>query len=226
MKTWNEEAGFVVWDEVLPRDSLGALIGEAERLFSEDGRRPAGVRGVLGRSNLFADVAASRLVRDGVESILGPGAFPVRSLLFDKSPEANWDVPWHQDTTIAVERQDDATGFGPWSVKVGVPHVRPPASVLEAMLTVRLHFDDCTADNGPLMVVPGSHRKGVYSPPPDIDQLERAKTVCAVPAGGAVVMRPLILHASRKALAAAHRRVLHIEFAAGPLPEPLAWARL
>ena len=36
---------------------------------------------------------------------------------------------------------------------------------------------------------------------------------CTVPAGGVVVMRPLIVHASSKAESDLPRRVLHIEYA-------------
>lgn len=36
-------------------------------------------------------------------------------------------------------------------------------------------------------------------------------------------MRPLLLHASSPALAPAHRRVLHLEYAAAPLPPGLEW---
>ena len=37
---------------------------------------------------------------------------------------------------------------------------------------------------------------------------------CSVPAGGLLVMRPLLVHASSKALSESPRRVLHIEYAA------------
>jgi ectoine hydroxylase-related dioxygenase (phytanoyl-CoA dioxygenase family) len=68
------------------------------------------------------------------------------------------------------------------------------------MMTVRLHLDDCGADNGPLRVLPGTHRAGWL----DTESIERAKAeveeaVCLVKRGGAVVMRPLLLHASSRA---------------------------
>src|SRR5262245_7189469 len=85
-----------------------------------------------------------------VEPILGPGAFVVRGLFFDKTPRANWKVSWHQDLTIAVRVRIEAPGFGPWSLKAGVVHVQPPAEILERMATVRLHLDDCSESNGPL----------------------------------------------------------------------------
>ena len=90
----------------------------------------------------------------------GVRAFPVRALLFDKPPEANWKVPWHQDLSIAVRHKRDITGFGPWSNKAGVLHVQPRVNVLESMLTVRIHLDDCGKQNGALRVIPGSHTRG------------------------------------------------------------------
>jgi hypothetical protein len=64
---------------------------------------------------------------------------------------------WHQDRAIAVRDRVDVPGFGPWSVKAGLVHVEPPVDILERMLAVRLHLDDCGEDNGPLRVLPGSH---------------------------------------------------------------------
>jgi hypothetical protein len=66
----------------------------------------------------------------------------VRAIYFDKSSDANWLVPWHQDLTLALRERLESPGFGPWSVKDGIPHVQPPVELLERMLTVRIHFDD------------------------------------------------------------------------------------
>ena len=94
-----------------------------------------------------------------MRDVLGPGSFVVRGF-FRQDPEANWPVPWHQDLTIAVKARIEAPGYGPWTVKGGVPHVRPPIAVLKAMLTLRVHLDDCDATQGPLRVLPGSHTRG------------------------------------------------------------------
>ena len=88
---------------------------------------------------------------------------PVRAILFDKTPSANWKVVWHQDLTIAVRERGVVSGFGPWSEKEGVVHVQPPIELLERMLAVRVHLDDCGADNGPVRVLPASHRVGRLS---------------------------------------------------------------
>jgi ectoine hydroxylase-related dioxygenase (phytanoyl-CoA dioxygenase family) len=134
-------------------------------------------------------------------------------------------VAWHQDVTIAVTEHREEAGWGPWSKKAGTWHVRPPAEVLEGMVAIRLHLDDCRAGNGPLRVIPGSHRAGRLS---DIEVATRSQSGtsrdCLVPAGGVLLMRPLLLHASAAATAPGHRRVLHIEYAASPLPDGLVWA--
>ncbi len=42
-------------------------------------------------------------------------------------------------------------------MKAGVPHVIASDSLLRQMLTLRIHLDDVTDENGPLRVIPGSH---------------------------------------------------------------------
>lgn len=84
----------------------------------------------------------------------------VRILVFDNTPETNWGVPRHQDRTIAVKRRAEVDGFGPWSVKASVQHVARPQALLEAMFSLRLHRDYCGPENGPLKIIPGSHRLG------------------------------------------------------------------
>ncbi len=217
-------SGFAVRPEALASDVVAALLDAVVALDGPTHRRPGGVRNVLAVSAVAA-VVASPAVRAWVEPILGPAAVPVRGILFDKTPGANWLVPWRQDVTVAVRARAEVPGWGPWSVKAGVPHVRPPAAVLASMLTVRVHLDDCDEANGPLRVLPGSHRAGVL----DAAAVERwradtAAVACTTTAGGAVVIRPLLLHASSAATRPRHRRVLHVEFAAGPLDNGLEWA--
>ena len=158
---------------------------------------------------------------------LGDGrARIVRSIVFDKSPETNWMVPWHQDPTIAVSHRIEAAGFGPWSVKDGEPHCRPPAPILESIFIIRVHLDECAAASGPLRVVPGSHAHGVLDPD-DVDATAARGPVvdCVTPLGGAVLMRPLTVHCSSKASATSgRRRVLHMECSAATLPHGLEWA--
>jgi len=181
-----------------------------------------GLRNLLRNCPEVVSLAAG--LKPLVASHLGDSAFPVRGLFFDKIPGANWEVGWHQDLSIAVAERMDVPGFSGWSVKQGVVHVQPPAIVLENMLTLRLHLDDCDADNGPLRVLRGSHRHGRLTDE-QISQLkhECEEVTCIVPAGGVLMMRPLLLHASSPAKMPRHRRVIQLEYAAQPLPSPLRW---
>ena len=141
------------------------------------------------------DLALAKPVKQLVGAILGSACFAVRGILFNKTPKSNWKVVWHQDRTIAVRERRDVGEFGPWTTKAGVPHVEPPPRIMAKMLAIRLHLDENSESNGPLRVIPGSHRAGVLS----VEQIavlkERPGILCTVPRGGAVLMRPLLLHA-------------------------------
>ncbi len=217
--------GYCITPPFLGTAEIRRLQLAADELFSTTQKLRAGLRDPLVRHTAFRDAACSVAVRGLVEPLLGSGAFVVRSILFDKTAETNWDVAWHQDVTIAVAERIDTPGYGPWSMKAGIPHVQPPNEVLAAMVAVRIHLDPCGAENGPLLVVPGSHRLGTVDVRSlDVQACDRDAVACSAEDGAAVIMRPLTLHASRKALSPGHRRVLHLEFAAADLPPPLKWA--
>ena len=155
------------------------------------------------------------------------GLFPaggqlVKAIYFDKPAGSNWLVPWHQDLMINVNQRADLPGFGPWTSKAEGVSVQPPVAVLENVVTLRLHLDDCDATNGALRVVPGSHRHGVV-PAAAIAGHTAHATTCAVPAGGAMLVKPLLLHASSRSTSPRPRRVMHLEFASVELPQELFW---
>jgi hypothetical protein len=223
-----DREGFAIVGGVLVDHEVDGLIAALEAV--RPGSRLERGGEVYASRNLLADLPEVRRVAEGealmglARCVLGPGAFAARGLLFDKTPTANWGVPWHQDLTIAIKRRVEAPGFGPWTVKGGVPHVRPPVEVLERMVTIRLHLDDVGPENGPLLVVPGSHRQGrldVASTRAWLDE-DRARA-CLVSRGGVLMMRPLLLHASSPSNGPCHRRVVHLEYATGALPSGLEW---
>ncbi|MEO8383311.1 MAG: phytanoyl-CoA dioxygenase family protein [Acidobacteriota bacterium] len=157
-------------------------------------------------------------------SIVGRDLVAVKATLFDKTPQANWRAQWHQDRTINVRERLDVAGYGPWTSKAGALHVDAPAEVLAQMLAVRIHLDACDADNGPLRVIPGSHLGGKLAQSELESMTESAAVVeLYVPQGAIVLMRPLLVHASSTSNTAAHRRVLHIEFAPPEAISPLQW---
>ena len=211
------QQGFAIAPQVMTDSERSDLIAA---LGPVDG---AGLRGLLGETAVAA-LARSAKLMELVRAHVGAVATPVRGIYFDKSPEANWLVAWHQDLTLAVRERRDVAGFGPWSVKDGVPHVQAPAERLEQMLAVRLHLDDADEENGALRVLAGSHRFGRLSAE-RIEELrgELPEVVCCARAGDALLLRPLVLHASGRSASARRRRVLHIEYAGFELPGGLEW---
>ena len=130
-----EVDGFAIVDDVLDRDQLDALEHALSPII--DGVPAAGVRGLAQRVPYVHTLAPSAIVRALVEPELGSGARLVRSILFNECPQANWQVPWHQDLAIAVHEHASVEGYTTWSMKGDVHHVQPPIDVLERMLTVR-----------------------------------------------------------------------------------------
>jgi hypothetical protein len=78
---------------------------------------------------------------------------------------------------------------------------------MSGILAIRLHLDESGLDNGPLRVIAGSHREGRL-PAEQIGSWEKENSVtCTVPRGGALVMRPVLLHASSACAIPKSRRV-------------------
>jgi ectoine hydroxylase-related dioxygenase (phytanoyl-CoA dioxygenase family) len=183
-----EQEGFAVLPKCLDESTVEILSKQFH-----DTRYPE--RNLLSLSNVRA-LATSRPVREIMEAVLGPECFAVGGIFFNKTRTSNWKVVWHQDLTIAVSERKNVDGFGPWTMKAGVLHVQPPPEVMSDILAIRLHLDESGIDNGPLRVIAGSHREGRLSTE-QIGSWDKENSVsCTVPKGGALVMRPLLLHAS------------------------------
>ena len=225
--------GFAMIDRVLSQDQVAELIevtrtclltphaGVLERdgeVYGVRDPRLAGSRGSPAGPVAGAD--GNHHNHLGTRSVRGA------RLYFDKTISTNWNLPWHQDLTIAVRARRDVAGFGPWTLKAGIQHVHAPAHYLERMVTLRLHLDECSPQSGPMRVLPGSHTEGKLDAKSAALWSARASELafdCVGPAGGAVVMRPLLMHASASGTAAGHRRVIHLEYAAESLPGGLEW---
>ncbi|MFD1872519.1 phytanoyl-CoA dioxygenase family protein [Hymenobacter bucti] len=181
------------------------------------------IRNLLGEVPALWPLLDTPALRGLLGELFPAGCHLTKGIYFDKSAGSNWLVAWHQDLMINVDRcAADLPGSGPWTAKAGWVAVQPPPEVLASTVTIRLHLDDCDATNGALKVVPGSHLGGVV--PPEIIAAHTATaTVCVVPAGGAMLMKPLLLHASNRSSSDRPRRVIHLEFSDVELPEGLVW---
>jgi Phytanoyl-CoA dioxygenase (PhyH) len=188
----NDE-GFFVCADVL-------ATAECERLL--DALPNSGVAGTrtLMEISIFSDLATELRSRDPLNCVLSE-LVAVQCTLFQKSTDRNWALGLHRDDVVAISGEGEWPSVG---IKEGLPCVRVPRAVLKTFLAVRLNLDP--AGEGDLQVVPGSHRH-------DAAASRDSAVVLHVARGGALAMRPSLLHGSSKLRSTSVRRVLHYLFA-------------
>ncbi|MES2820933.1 MAG: phytanoyl-CoA dioxygenase family protein [Pseudomonadota bacterium] len=209
--------GYETLKAVCDQQTCAALAEQASAACSA----AAGTRNLLAEP--WCQALVGRLLRHpGLAERIPTGFLAVQCTYFEKSSHCNWLVPLHQDLSIPVASRVDHPHLKGWSQKEGVTYVQPPEQVLAELLAIRLHLDDCGPADGPLRVVPGSHRLGRL----DAASMARMHAVpieCLARRGTALLLKPLILHASSKSTGRGRRRVLHILFGPPTLPYGLSW---
>ena len=88
-----EQHGFAIVPRVIEADEQRELLSTLGPVSG------AGRRGLLSLPAV-AELARSPRLLDLIRPHLPSEPFPVRAIYFDKSPEANWLVSWHQDLTL------------------------------------------------------------------------------------------------------------------------------
>ena len=206
-----DQDGFEIIADIVDIARISSVLRAIES--SEVPRSRAGMRRAM-EIAAVRDIAHDPQIVSFATRTLGPGAVPFRATLFDKSPDQNWLVVWHQDTALPVRSRIDTPGWGPWSMKEGTLCAHAPESALSSLLAIRLNLDESIVENGAIRALPATHTLGVLS---DDSIRELANQItpveCHVGIGGVMLMRPLLVHASSK-LVRGRRRVLHIEYAA------------
>jgi hypothetical protein len=199
--------GFRALPGVFGRDEIAALGPILAALPScAAGRRWAGpaLRSLLDQPEmkLVARKLATRL----------PGMRVLRVVAFRKDADANWFVPAHQDRSIPVPSPAILPGFSNLTRKDGGWQAEAPVAVLQAMRNCRIFVDRATVDDGPLEVIPGSHRRGriAQAEIPAIVERSPWHPLMGEP-GDLALLSPLLLHRSRRAVEPQGRRVLQVE---------------
>ena len=219
------DRGYIVLPPFLGYENIRSLSTALAPIT--DGLSSAGKRGIANAVDQVKKIAHSEGILSVVRSVLGSEVKLARSIYFNKTPDTNWKVSWHQDVTIAVKEKLEVEGYSPWSMKDGVVHVQPPESVLQRMLTLRIHLDDADNNNGALYVSPGTHSLGKIRPE-DIKATvgKYGEVCCKVEEGGVMLFRPLLLHRSGKMMNRKSRRVVHLEYTAASLDGGLVWSEV
>ena len=204
-----EADGYVVIDNVLSDNELRLLTEKCETNIDVE----IGTRNLLNFE--WVQELAQKLIQNKLLKPLMPkNVVVVQCNYFSKDTKNNWYVTPHRDLSIPVKHQNSSNEWSGWSKKEGTLYVQPPKKVLAKMIAVRIHLEDNNSENGALEVVAGSHKNLTQ-------QGERRLSL--VPQGGALIMRPLLLHSSTK-LKSGKRRVLHFVFGPEKLPDNMEWA--
>ena len=213
-----EEVGHIIRPGLLSAEEAAAINEEIDRIVA-DGERPGLVVEKDGRTlrsvfnpHLYNNVLG-RLVRHPrvlgvVEDLLVEPVYVFQLVVNNKAP-FNGDIwYWHQD--YPTYRADDH-----------IPECR--------MVNVLIFLDEVTQFNGPLMVVPGSHRmeselpdestqgtsyKIRYSGTGVIEAEVRRGGIVAPtgPAGSVMFMHPNLLHGSGSNLSPWRRRLISLTY--------------
>lgn len=203
-----ERDGYLFLEGALPADILKVLNDEFEAWVEEsrshsepygltfDGRprfdlepghsaeRP-GLRRISSPTELsdsYLSVMRSSIAVDATAELIGPNLEFSHSKANSKQPGAGTEVKFHQDLLFEAHTNDD-------------------------MLAILYFLDEVTLDNGPLEVVPGSHRGPLYEHWQDgvftgavaadvADEAAERAVACHGPAGSACLMHTRILHGS------------------------------
>jgi hypothetical protein len=200
--------GYLIIDHVIDQGDLKLIDAhcQLEQLHK------VGTRNML--SNDWVKILGNKLrLNPKIKQLLEKNAVLAQCTYFTKNTADNWSVTLHRDLGIPVAQKIDSEHWAGWSTKEGTIYGQPPREVLDSLLVVRVHLEDNDLTNGAFHVVPGSHIAG---------NTKAEKIVCEVKKGGALIMRPLILHKSQK-LQLGTRRVLHFIFGPQYLPNGAEW---
>lgn len=221
------ENGFAVVDDIYTEKEINDIIVAINSLETSTSafRRSKdlfAIRQFLREAPELFDLIFSKKLKDLIQNTFGKNYFVTKSIYFDKPEASNWFVAYHQDLTISVDKRLEVEGYSFWTAKQDQFAVQPPIAVLQDNFTLRIHLDTTGEFNGALKVIPKSHQKGIYRPE-TINWESETEVCCKVKKGGVMIMKPLLLHASKRTTNSKQRRVIHIEFSRSELSTGLNW---
>lgn len=184
------------------------------------------IRNLLGEVPALQGILSHRKLQDLLQRHFRGNTYHcIKGIYFDKPPQSNWVVNWHQDLTINVchKPEDVPDGFTHWIQKKRYWSVQPPLAYLQNIITIRIHLDNCHAQNGALKILEGSHHQITQAKDLDRLKVDFPQTLCEVSKGGVLLMSPLLWHASSKNKSKQNRRIIHLEFSSLPVPPKLQW---
>lgn len=214
------EKGFEIIEGVYTQREVNDIL---EIIEQKELPNQFGVRAFLVHHPEISERVFTKKLKNIIHQIAPNCTTSIKSIYFNKPPSANWIVNWHQDLTINLQTRKDVPNFKNWRKKDGRVIVQPDRQLLESIFTIRIHLDDCTRENGALRVIEHSHRQGVIEIKEWVKNKLGKEHICEVQKGGILLMKPLLLHSSKRTENQKNRRVIHIEFIDQLLPDGLEW---
>ncbi len=216
-----DELGFLCLPSLFSEEEVGVLRLGADELArrpgphvigeSDDASRPRMIFGAHVEHDVFARLRSHPRILEPVEQVFGEPAHLFQSRLNVKSGFAGGGWAWHQD-------------FNQWQRHDGL--LTPRAMV------VGIFLDDVNPCNGPLMIIPRSHRSGHIPVPDKMDISFEAVTALANAHGIAPLMGPpgttiffdcLIVHGSAPNVSPWPRRIFYCNYVPASCRELQPW---
>lgn len=222
-----EENGFSILSDLYSADEIDEILNCTENAEQNGNsflktKDLFAIRQLLNNVPELSQLLFNKKLINLLSELFESECFLTKAIYFDKPSDSNWFVAYHQDLSISVDKKADVKDYQNWTFKKGQYGVQPPIKILQDTVTLRIHLDKTDQDNGALKVIPKSHLKGIVR----VDSAEwnsEVEHICEVEKGGAMLMKPLTLHASNRTTNGKKRRVIHLEFNHHKLPEPLKW---
>ena len=223
-----EENGYSVLSDLYSNSEINQILACIENV-EQDGssfmktKDLFAIRQLIKNVPGLADLLFNRKLTELIANLSESEYFLTKAIYFDKPSESNWFVAYHQDLSISVDQKAELDNYSNWTLKKGQYGVQPPIEILQDTITIRIHLDRANKNNGALKVIPKSHLNGIIRADSK-DWNTKNEFICEVDKGGAMLMKPLTLHASNRTTNGKKRRVIHLEFNKHSLAEPLAWS--
>lgn len=124
---WDDfDKGFIQVKDFMSSEWMSAIFGEMQSSSLEFDA--SGIRHIHKKLPSVFQYIASDEFTHHIQNHLTPQHKLVRSILFNKTPETNWYVSWHQDKTVSVSEKFSDPQWKNWSIKEGVLHIDSTAA--------------------------------------------------------------------------------------------------
>ncbi|MGG8495456.1 phytanoyl-CoA dioxygenase family protein [Tenacibaculum sp. TC6] len=222
-----EENGFSVLTDLYSDNEISRILACIENTEQDENsfmktKDLFAIRQLIKNIPELTDLLFNKKLTELISDLSESEYFLTKAIYFDKPSKSNWFVAYHQDLSISVDKKVNLENYVNWTVKKGQYGVQPPIEILQDTITIRIHLDKTDKNNGALKVIPKSHLNGIIRADSQ-DWILENEFICEIEKGGAMLMKPLTLHASNRTTNGKKRRVIHLEFNKHNLTNPLGW---